>query len=110
MTTNLVQKQLAWTSGQVYFRNVKIEKASQVVFTPLDDGRAVLLNLDTLTYFSLNRTGATLWELIGGADGVEEKALVQTICDRFEVEIETAQREVSAFLEQLRQLKFVRLA
>jgi coenzyme PQQ synthesis protein D (PqqD) len=88
---------------------VKIEKASQVVYTPLEDGRAVLLNLDTLIYFSLNRTGATLWELISETGEIDEAQLVQSLCNRFEVETETAQREVSAFLDQLRQLKFVRL-
>jgi hypothetical protein len=39
-----------------------IEKASQTVFTPLADSTAVLLNLNTLLYFKLNRTGAAVWK------------------------------------------------
>jgi hypothetical protein len=41
-----------------------IEKLQPTVFTPLDDGTGVLLNLQTLLYYSLNKTGAAVWQQI----------------------------------------------
>jgi hypothetical protein len=35
-----------------------------VVFTRLNDTEAVLLHLETKRYYSLNETGARLWELL----------------------------------------------
>ena len=41
-----------------------------VVCTDLDDG-AVLLDLDTTAYYSLNRTAVGIWKLIGDQPMVE---------------------------------------
>jgi hypothetical protein len=88
---------------------MQIEKASPTVFTPLADGTGVLLNLDTLFYYSLNRTGAVLWQRIEeGAVTLDE--LLRATCERFEVSEDTARSLVIKFIEQLEIFKMVRVS
>ena len=82
---------------------------SPIVFTPLDDGTGVLLNLETLFYYSLNRTGVALWQEIDTNGSLTSDELVRTTCERFEVEEDVAQREVAAFVERLQQFKIIQV-
>lgn len=86
-----------------------IEKLSSTVFTPLNDGTGVLLNLDTLFYYSLNRTGAAVWQQIESSDSKTLDDLIASTCERFEVNRDAARRDVSAFIERLEQYKMVRV-
>lgn len=88
---------------------MRIEKSSPVVFTPLDDGTGVLLHLETLFYYSLNRTGAALWREIDTNGSIECEELVRAICERFDIEKAAAEREVIAFVGRLQALKMVRV-
>ncbi|HKV38743.1 MAG TPA: PqqD family protein [Blastocatellia bacterium] len=85
-----------------------IEKFSQTVFTPLDNGRGVLLNLETLRYYNLNRTGAAVWQLIDERSSLSLDDIVKGICERFEVEEEPARIDLRAFVEHLARFKMVR--
>lgn len=49
----------------------------------------------------LNSVGAFLWEKL--ADGIEEEALVKAVTDQYEIDAQTAQKDVKAFLEKLDQ-------
>jgi hypothetical protein len=89
---------------------MRIEKTSQTVFTPLADGTGVLLNVDTLAYYSLNHVGAVLWQQIEGAGALVLDELVRNTCERFVVDEQTARREVKSFVELLGQYKMVRVA
>lgn len=86
---------------------MRIEKSLSTVFTPLADGTAVLLNLDTRLYFSLNRTAAALWQQIEEAKAVTLDDLVQKTCERFEVSEEAARQDLSSFARELEHLKMV---
>ena len=88
---------------------MQIEKSSSTVFTPLADGKGVLLNLETLCYYSLNRTGAALWQQIEEKKVVTLDDLIESTCERFEVDKENAGRELQAFLEQLETFKMIRI-
>jgi hypothetical protein len=89
---------------------MRIEKASSTVFTPLDDGTAVLLNLDTRLYYTLNRTGAYLWEQIESERGVTLDSLIRSTVERFDVDETLARRTLTDFIQQLGTLKMVRIA
>ena len=89
---------------------MRIEKTSSTVFTPLDDGRAVLLNLDTLFYYRLNRTGAALWQQIEESKTIMLDDLVRGTCERYDVDEEGARRSVSSFIERLEEYKMVHIA
>ena len=88
---------------------MRVEKSSLTVFTPLDDGTGVLLNVDTLFYYSLNRTAVTLWKEIEAANPFVPDDLVPALCDRFEVDTEAARREIAAFVGKLEELRILRV-
>ena len=89
---------------------MRIEKASPTVFTPLDDGTGVLLTLETLFYYSLNRTGVAVWQHLEVEKSCTIDDLVRKTCDQFDVSPETARREINAFVQHLQQFKIVRVS
>ena len=59
----------------------------------------VILHLGKSTYFGLDRVGALIWE---GLDaGKTPEALRDAILDEFDIDVETATRDVAAFLLHL---------
>ena len=74
----------------------------QVLFTELDDGTGVLLHLDTKFYFTLNRTGVTVWkELSSRPEGATPALVAQRIAELFDVSAEDAERDVLAIVETM---------
>jgi len=87
-----------------------IEKASQTVFTPLADSTAVLLNLNTLLYFKLNRTGAAVWKQIEEWQILTLEDLVKSICERFDIGEAEARDYTRQFLTRLEEFQMIRIA
>ncbi len=75
-----------------------LSKHPEVVCTELEDG-AVLLNLETRSYYSLDRVGLDIWNLIDSVDNGEE--LADRLMQGYEAAGEDAQELVTAFLERL---------
>jgi len=93
-----------------YFKiSMRVEKLAQTVFTLLEDGAGVLLNLDTLCYYNLNRTGAAVWRDLEANTSRSLEEIVAVICDRFEVAEEAARIDARAFVEHLARFKMVRI-
>ena len=69
------------------------------VLTAELEGEAVVLNMDSRTYFQLNATAAAAWKLL--EDGISRADLVGHLCTEFEVEPDEAAREVDRLLEEL---------
>lgn len=86
-----------------------VEKSPLTVFTPLDDGTGVLLNLETLFYYNLNRTGAALWQEIERSNRPTLNVLIEATCKRFDVAEDGARREIVVFIERLKEFKMVRV-
>jgi len=86
-----------------------VEKLSSAVYTPLDDGTGVLLNVETLVYFSLNRTAAAVWQQIEAQNSPSFDDLTAVICEKFDVSASTARPEVDSFVRRLEQLGVVHL-
>jgi hypothetical protein len=63
------------------------------------EGEAVLLNLQTGTYFGLNKVGTHIWQLY--SEGKTLGEVVAGVCQRFEVDLERAQADVEAFTNRL---------
>lgn len=55
--------------------------------------------------FSLTETAALLWERLPQAEN--EEALVDALLEEYDVDRSTAQADVAAFLEQLRELEIL---
>jgi len=73
----------------------------------LSDG-AVLLNLQTKRYFSLNETGTRIWELVQQA--ADEESIVATMIREYEVDEATAGMEVRRILDELMEAQLIVLA
>lgn len=71
------------------------EVAGKQVVVPL--GQAAVAFMGMLT---LNMTGVYLWELL--EQDQTEDTLVQSLCQRYEVDADTARKDIAVFLEKLR--------
>jgi hypothetical protein len=63
------------------------------------DDQIVLVDLRTNDVYSLNETGARLWELIG--EGLDREGLLSRLDDEFDVPPERLVREVDTLLAEL---------
>ena len=85
---------------------MKREQVSRPVYAVRDDvltahlqGEAVVLSMDSKTYFQLNETAAAVWSAL--ETGATRTELVERLCAEFEVEPEEAGRELDALLKEL---------
>jgi hypothetical protein len=88
---------------------MELRKSSASVFTALPDGTGVLRNLETLLYFSLNRTGAMVWQDIDQAETSELEHLVRATCERFDVDQSSASEGIQGFVNQLARFGLVQV-
>ncbi len=79
----------------------------EALVATLSDG-AVLLNLQTKRYFSLNETGTRIWELVQQA--AEEESIVATMVREYLVDEATASTEVRRILDELIEAQLIVLA
>jgi hypothetical protein len=70
----------------------------EALVATLSDG-AVLLNLQTKRYFSLNETGTRIWAMVQESSSEEE--MVSTLLDEYEVDDAVARAEVRRILDEL---------
>jgi hypothetical protein len=77
----------------------RFARSHDVTHTVLD-GEAVLLDLDSGVYYTLNRVGTAIWELLGDDRPVE--TIVAAIREQFDVPEEVARRDLLALLRRLR--------
>ena len=70
----------------------------EALVATLSDG-AVLLNLQTKRYFSLNETGTRIWEMV--QQTADEETIVLTLLSEYDVEETMARSEVRRILDEL---------
>ena len=87
-----------------FTRRVSIPE--QVLIQHLD-GEAVLLNLETETYFGLDEVGARIWTLLEGSDSIQ--AAYEALLEEYEVEPEPLRADLAAFLVQLLEHRLIEL-
>lgn len=71
------------------------------LLTELGDETGVLLHLDTKFYYTLNRTGLTLWKALSAAPPKGAHELAAHLVASFSVDAETARADVDAVVEEL---------
>lgn len=79
---------------------IKREIAGDTILVPV--GRTVL---DSNGLFVLNELGAFIWDLLPDADSVQD--ISNAVLAQYEVPEETAQKDVSEFLEKLRSMDII---
>jgi hypothetical protein len=65
----------------------------------LVDGDAVILNLDSSEYFSLNAAGAMIWEKLG--KGEQPDRIQAAVCEEFEVPPAKALADIADLIKSL---------
>jgi hypothetical protein len=80
----------------------------EVVDTELEEGEVVLLQLQSKTYYSLNLTGARIWQ--GVKQGVTLQEISRRLQAEFEVNEEQANRSVLDLVTELSQQQLVQPA
>jgi len=78
--------------------NEKLHPTKDVVSRRVGD-EIVLINLQSDEMYSLNRTGARAWELLG--EGHDSETIEATLSDEFGIDRAEAQRELDTLLDDL---------
>ena len=69
------------------------------------DGEAIIINLANGMYYSLDKTGAVAWVLLGAGHSVDETA--DALSDRFGVETDLARQDVTKLVSDLREQNLI---
>ncbi len=69
------------------------------------DGEAIIINLSNGVYYSMDKVGGLIWELIDGRYSLEE--MVTALCARYDVSAEKAKSDVERLLGELVQENLV---
>jgi hypothetical protein len=75
--------------------------------TEMGDGTAVLLNLDTKFYFTLNSTGVFIWKLLASGDAFALETIADHVTRNFDVDEATARADVQALVSTLYEEKLL---
>jgi hypothetical protein len=76
-----------------------------VVFTRLGESEGVLLHLHTKRYYSVNETGARLWEVL--QEWSQPRQIAEALMDEYVVEAPQALAAVVTFVDRLYQAGLV---
>jgi hypothetical protein len=82
-----------------------VKPNSEEVAAKVMDGEAILINLSNGIYYSMDKVGAVVWELVERNLSPEE--MVTSIINRYEVETERAQADVERLLKELVEEKLI---
>lgn len=75
----------------------RVRPASSVLVRELE-GEAVLLNLDSESYYGLNGIGARMWSVVNTSDSVE--AAYETLVAEYEVDADRLREDLKALVEE----------
>jgi Coenzyme PQQ synthesis protein D (PqqD) len=81
-------------TAQSRFRARDEEVAAKVM-----DGEAILINLSNGIYYSMDKVGGLIWEMVEGKRSLEE--MVTGVVGRYEISAEQAQGDVQRLMEEL---------
>lgn len=77
----------------------RLRPNSQEVAAKVIGGEAIMINLLSGVYYSMDHVGGAIWELIESDHSIEE--LVTAITARYDVSREQAEADVQRFVEEL---------
>jgi len=80
-------------------------KRREGVAAQVADGEAVLLDIESGEYFSLNSVGSRIWELCDGTRTAAE--IISVICDEFDVAADVATADTHEILGELESERLV---
>ena len=86
----------------------RLRPNEQEVAAKVIDGEAILINLSSGIYYSLDGVGAFIWERV--AQGYRLEEIVAAIIARYEVSTEQAQTDVQKLATELQQENLVAIS
>ena len=87
--------------------NHRVKPDSDVVITELEGKEAVLLNLATKMYYTLNETGLRIWQMLSSGRTLGE--ISETLSGDFDVTPEKAKESVFNLIGELTAEKLVKV-
>ncbi len=87
--------------------NHRVKPDSDVVITELEGKEAVLLNLATKMYYTLNETGLRIWQMLSSGRTLGE--ISETLSGEFNVTPEKAKESVFNLIGELTAEKLVKV-
>lgn len=88
--------------------NQRLAPCTEEVAAKVIDGEAILINLATGVYYSMDKVGALAWEMIAGGYTLEQ--IVSTVVRRYEVSLDQATADVHRLADELAQENLVKPA
>ncbi len=79
-------------------KNSILQRAENVTFEVVAD-EAILIDINTGTYFSLNEVGTEFWEMLDGTQTIEQHAAV--IANKYEVETDMVVADLLELAEEM---------
>lgn len=86
----------------------RLRPNDQEVAAKVMDGEAIIINLANGIYYSMDKVGELIWELLAGAHSLEE--VILAIVARYDVSREQAQADVERLAAELLQENLLRMA
>lgn len=81
-------------------QTVRYEPAPHVTCTALDDSEAVLLNLETKYFYTLNETGLFVWNRLQTGEAPEQ--IAASLEANYKIDKQEALDRINRFIETLR--------
>ena len=81
-----------------------LKRAENVTFETVAD-EAILIRLDTGTYFSLNKVGTHFWQMLDGQETIGQQAA--TIANQYEVDVDMVLDDLLELAHELREEELV---
>lgn len=89
-------------------RQTRYATSPDVVYTRLSDDEAVLLDMHSQRYFSINETGVTIWELLAEPRDLDE--IAAALVGAYAVEWAEARAVAQGFVADLQHDGLIRAA
>tara|TARA_R100001129_G_scaffold125420_1_gene87825 strand:+ start:651 stop:929 length:279 start_codon:yes stop_codon:yes gene_type:complete len=71
------------------------------------EDRVMIMNIDTGTYYEIDKSAARIWDLLEQPKNFGE--LCDSLCQVYEVEREQCRSDTAAFLDELTDLRLIRI-
>lgn len=85
----------------------KIKRLENTIASPMDD-ELVMMSMENNAYYGLNSVGRKIWELLENEQTLS--SLCDKLMDKYDVDLEICQRDVSALVDQLEKAGLVTVA
>jgi hypothetical protein len=85
-------------------KNSILHRAENVTFEVVAD-EAILIDINTGTYFSLNEVGTEFWEMLDGEQTIEQHATI--IASKYEVETSVVVADLLELAEEMAKDKLI---